>query len=359
MTPRLPFPATILVADDLEENREVLAELLRSQGHRVVLAVDGEEASELLATGPIDLALLDVMMPRRTGFAVCRDIKSKMDTRLLPVVLITGLNSTEDRVLGIECGADDFLTKPINREELMARVKSLLLLKHFTDELERAETVLFSLALSIEAKDPYTEWHCDRLSKYSVGLGRRLGLAEDLIVALRRGGIVHDLGKVGVPEHVLLKPGPLTAEEWVLMKRHPEIGEHICQPLRSFGLVLPIIRSHHEKIDGSGYPDGLQRDAIPLTARILTAVDVYDALTTDRPYRKALSVARAFEIMDEEARRGWWDGGLIGELRALIGEGKIGEGKPVAKAPESSCGGRRSIDARDAGTGAGVRGLGG
>ena len=333
----LPFPATILVADDLEDNREMLAALLRDEGYRVVVAEDGGEALELLATGPIDLALLDVMMPRHTGFAVCRQIKSKFETRLLPVVLITGLNSTDDRVLGIECGADDFLNKPIKKEELIARVKSLLRIKLFTDELERAETVLFSLALSIEAKDPYTEGHCDRLSKYSVALGKRIGLLEDQLVALRRGGIVHDLGKIGVPEHILLKPGPLSADEWVLMKKHPEIGERICQPLRSFGLVLPIIRSHHEKIDGSGYPDGLKNGAIPLTARILTTVDVYDALTTDRPYRKALSFEQAFEIMGEEVRRGWWDGELVAELGALIRETAR---KNIANTSESSSGGR-------------------
>ena len=314
------FPATILVADDLEENREMLATLLRSEGYKVVLAEDGEEALELLATGPIDLALLDVMMPYKTGFEVCTRIKAASETVLLPVVLVTGLNNTEDRVQGIECGADDFLCKPVKREELLARVRSLLRIKQVTDELERAETVLFSLALSIEAKDPYTEGHCDRLSKYGSALGQRVGLPEDHIVALRRGGIVHDLGKIGVPEHVLQKPGALNAEEWVLMKKHPEIGERICQPLRSFGLVLPIIRHHHEKLDGSGYPDGLKGDAIPLNARILATVDIYDALTTERPYRQPLSDEKAFEVMLEEAKRGWWDVGLIEELHALIRE---------------------------------------
>ncbi len=320
MTSHLPLPATILVADDLQENREMLAALLRNEGYRVVLAEDGQEALDLLATGPIDMALLDVMMPRRSGFEVCRQIKSEFETRLLPVVMITGLDSTADRVRGIECGADDFLNKPIKREELIARVKSLLRIKQFTDELERAETVLFSLALSIEAKDPYTEGHCDRLSKYAVALGQRIGLAEDQLVALQRGGIVHDLGKVGVPDYVLQKPGPLNAEEWVLMKKHPGIGERICQPLRSFGLVLPIIRHHHEKIDGSGYPDGLKNGSIPLTGRILAAVDVYDALTTDRPYRAALAPELAFEIMEGEVKRGWWDGDLIAEMQALIRE---------------------------------------
>jgi putative two-component system response regulator len=320
MTPRPPLPATILVADDMEANREMFAALLHKEGYRVVLAADGEEALELLATGPVDLALLDVMMPRRTGISACREIKSKAETRLLPVVLITGSNSANGRIDGIECGADDFLTKPVRKEELIARVKSLLRLKHYTDELEHAESVLFSLARSIEAKDPQTEGHCDRLSEYSVALGRRMGLPEDQLVALRRGGMVHDLGKTAISEQILGKAGPLTEEEWALMKKHPEVGERICQPLHSFASVLPIIRHHHEKLDGSGYPDGLKNGAIPLTARILSTVDIYDALTTDRPYRAALSPEEAFAIMDEEVKRGWWDGAVVAELRAMLRE---------------------------------------
>ena len=320
MTFPLPLPATILVADDMEDNREMLAALLRNEGYRVVLAADGEEALELLATGPIDIALLDVRMPRRTGTSVCREIKRKPETRLLPVVLITGSNGADDRLQGIECGADDFLAKPVRKEELLARVKSLLRIKQFTDELEHAETVLFSLALSIEAKDLYTEGHCDRLSKQSVALGRRIGLPEDQLIALRRGAMVHDLGKIAISERILQKAGPLSADEWVLMKKHPEIGERICRPLRSFGLVLPIIRHHHERLDGSGYPDGLKNGAIPLTARVLTTVDVYDALTTDRPYRQAFSPEKAFAIIGIEVKRGWWDGDLVAELQALLRE---------------------------------------
>ena len=219
-------------------------------------------------------------MPERNGFDVCREVKSSPDTRLIPVVLVTASTAVADRIEGIECGADDFLSKPVNREELLARVRSLLRLKQFTDELENAETVLFSLALSIEAKDPYTEGHCDRLSQYSVVLAERLDLPNDLRIALRRAGTVHDIGKVAVPEHVLLKPGPLTPEEWKVMKQHPVVGERICAPLKSFRHVLPVIRSHHEKLDGSGYPDGLKGDEIPLTARVLQVVDIYDALTT-------------------------------------------------------------------------------
>jgi putative two-component system response regulator len=308
----------ILVADDNELNRELLSSLLGQEGYQVICVADGEQALERVNAGSVDLALLDVVMPRKTGFDTCLVIKSKPETRLIPVVLLTSLTSDDDRIRGIMCGADDFLSKPVNKHELLARVHSLLRLKQFTDELDNAESVLFSLALSIEAKDPYTEGHCDRLSKYSVAVADKLGLPEDLRVALRRGGLLHDIGKLAVPEHILLKPGPLTAEERKIMEQHTIAGERICAPLRSFRHVLPIIRHHHEKQDGTGYPDGLKGDQVPLTARILQITDIYDALTTDRPYRKALPAEKAFAIMREEVKRGWWDGSLLNEFEAVV-----------------------------------------
>jgi putative two-component system response regulator len=308
----------ILAADDNEANRELLSDLLTAEGYQVVCAADGRQALARVDSDPIDLALLDVVMPRPTGFEVCQAMKSNPETRLIPVVLLTSLNSDSDRITGIMCGADDFLSKPVNKHELLARVHSLVRLKHFTDDLESAETVLFSLALSIEAKDPCTEGHCERLSNYSVALADKLGVPDELKVALRRAGIVHDVGKVAVPDHILLKPGPLDPEEWKIMKQHPLIGERICSPLKSFRHVLPIIRQHHEKLDGSGYPDGLKGEEIALTTQIMQTVDIYDALTTDRPYRKALSPKEAFAIIYSEAKKGWWNGELVNLLESVV-----------------------------------------
>jgi putative two-component system response regulator len=315
---------TILVADDQAANRELFDELLSSEGFNVLTAEDGASALENLNLVNIDLVLLDVMMPELNGFEVCTKIKANPETYLIPVVLVTALSAKQDRIEGIRVGADDFLTRPVDRTELLTRVRSLIKLKHRTDELERAESVLFALARSIEGKDPYTHGHCERLMNYSVSLGEHLGLPEEQVVALRRAGIVHDIGKVAVPDAILLKPAKLTAEEWALMKEHPVVGERICAPLKSFRSVLPIIRHHHEKLDGTGYPDGLRGDAIPVTARILTVVDVYDALTTERPYKRAFSMDEALQTMKQEVAKGWWDPQIFAEFERLLSSGTAG-----------------------------------
>src|SRR5258708_5893084 len=218
-------------------------------------ASGANEAEEMVHSQKPDLILLDVVMPGKSGYELCRELKDDPVTRLIPVVMVTGLSNREDRVRGIEAGADDFLSKPLYPEELFARLKSLLKLKEFTDELENAEAVLLALALGIEARDPYTGNHCERLAGYATDLGYHIGLDGDNIVALHRGGYLHDLGKVSIPDEILKKGSRLTPEEWEIMKQHPIIGESICRPLKSFRNVLPIIRPHHEHWNGSGYPD--------------------------------------------------------------------------------------------------------
>jgi putative two-component system response regulator len=312
------MPGIILVVDDEPANRKILEQLLIPLGYTVITAEDGLGALEEFARLQPDLVLLDVNMPKLDGFEVCRQLKNSPATRLVPVILVTALSATQERVRGIECGADDFLTKPVELSELLARVRSLLRLKAFTDELERAESVLFALARSIEGKDPYTGGHCERLSDLSVRLGERLELPDEQLAALRRAGIVHDVGKIAVPDAILLKPGKLTPEEWLVMKEHPVVGERICAPLKSFRPVLPVIRHHHERIDGTGYPTALKGEQIPITARVLTIVDVYDALTTERPYKRAFSPDVALATMQEEVNKGWWDPHLFAEFRQMI-----------------------------------------
>jgi putative two-component system response regulator len=311
----------ILIVDDESSARTALEMLLRREGFEVQDASDGASALATCASLRPDLILLDVLMPGMDGFEVCRRIKAQSETRLTPVVLITGLSNTEDRIKGINAGADDFLSKPIDVNELLARTRSLIKLKQYTDELEHAEAVLFSLALSIEARDPYTRGHCERLAAMSSRLGERLGLPEEDVKALRRAGVVHDIGKVVVPDAILLKPGPLTTDEMEVVKKHPVVGERICSPLKIFGPVLPVIRHHHERYDGSGYPDHLRGTEIPVTARILQLADVFDALTTDRPYRKADQPEIALGVMDGEANRGWWDRELLDAFREMVRSG--------------------------------------
>jgi putative two-component system response regulator len=308
----------VLVVDDQEENLDLLEAFLTVHNYQVIRARDGREALGQVAQAPPDLILLDTHMPPPDGFEVCRQLKQREETRLIPIIIVTTAGELESRVRGIEAGADDFLTKPVHRVELDARVRSLLKLKQYTDELENVEAVLVSLALAVEAKDPSTHGHCERLSDYAVQLGQQLALPSDHLRALRRAGYLHDLGKIAVPEAILLKPGPLTPEEVRIMRLHPVVGERICRPLRSLRLVLPIIRHHHERWDGSGYPDGLAGESIPLTARILQIVDVFDALVVDRPYRATLSRAEATRVLQEEAGKGWYDPTVVAEFLELL-----------------------------------------
>ena len=310
-------PPRILVVDDHADNLTLMREILARQGYHVATAESAEAAEREMRRHPPDVVLLDVLLPGKSGFELCRELKSDSATRLIPVVLITGLADRDSRIRGIQLGADDFLSKPVYPEELLARVQSLARLKGFTDELDHVSAVLCALGLSVESRDPYTEGHCERLADYAGELGRVMGLDEDSVIALQRGGYLHDLGKIAIPDEVLKKGADLTPSEWKIMKQHPLIGERICQPLRSLRRVLPIIRHHHEHWDGSGYPDGLRGEKIPLLARILQVVDIYDALRTSRPYKPAKGHAEAVEVMRQEARSGLWDAGIVEQFIAL------------------------------------------
>jgi putative two-component system response regulator len=309
---------SILVVDDVLMNAVLMKELLTSRGYQVTAVQNAAAAEAEIRRDAPDLILLDVVMPGKSGYELCRELKEDSQTRLIPIVMITGLTDREDRLKGIEAGADDFLTKPISSEELFARVSSLLKLKEFTDELETVDSVLCTLGLSVEARDPYTEGHCERLARNAADLGRFLGVEEENIIALQRGGYLHDLGKIAVPDEILKKGSDLTPAEWVIMKQHPVTGETICRPLKSLRLVLPIIRHHHEHSDGSGYPDGLRDGEIPLLPRILQVVDIYDALRTERPYKPALSHDQAAITMRTEARNGLWDEELVSEFFGML-----------------------------------------
>ncbi|MGA7905776.1 MAG: HD domain-containing phosphohydrolase [Candidatus Sulfotelmatobacter sp.] len=310
----------ILVVDDQPSIAGLMSQLLTMRGYDVVTASDAAQAEAEIRRQAPDLILSDVLMPGKSGYEFCRECKEDPATRLIPFVLITGLSDSSDKLRGIEAGADDFLNKPVLAEELTARVKSLLRLKEFTDELETADSVLCTLGLIVEGRDPYTVGHCERLALHAVDLGRHLGLDEDSLLALRRGGYLHDLGKVAVPDEILNKGTDLAPHEWEIMKQHPITGENICKPLKSLRLVLPIIRYHHEHSDGSGYPDGLHAGEIPLLPRVLQVVDVYDALSTARPYKPALSHDQAAQTMREEARAGLWDVQLVHEFFTMLEE---------------------------------------
>jgi putative two-component system response regulator len=304
-------PGTVLVVDDERANVELLTRLMTREGYRVVSALNGARALDAVVRERPDVVLMDVNMPDMDGFEACRRLKQDIATRLLPVILITGLTASEDRIRGIDCGADDFLSKPFAIDELRARVRSLARMKRYTDDLESAESVILSLALTIEARDPYTAGHCERLARYGVALGTHLGLDQERLTALHRGGFLHDVGKVGVPDAVLLKPGALTPDQRVRMEQHPVIGDTLCGEMRSLEAVRPIVRHHHERVDGSGYPDHLRGDAIPLLASVIGVVDAYDAMTTARPYRSAGSPDAACRGLLEDVAKGWRDAALV------------------------------------------------
>ena len=308
----------ILIVDDNKVNVELLRTQLKHYKYDLDTAYDGEEALDRIQKNRPDLVLLDLMMPKISGFEICKQIKRNKDTQFIPVIVITALQELDDKLKAIELGADDFLVKPINRLELVTRIKSLLHMKFLHDDLDTSESILFSLAQALEAKDFYTRGHSERVAELAVKLAMALGFSEREEENMRRGGLLHDIGKIGIKESILLKPGKLTEEEMAHIRSHPSRGYDICSPLKTLEPCLPIIRSHHERYDGDGYPDGLEGEAIPLKARITAVADAFDAMTTDRPYRKGMAIDTALKIFENEIDSGQWDPNVVKALMKIM-----------------------------------------
>ncbi len=308
----------ILIVDDNKVNVELLRTQLKHYQYDLDVAYDGEEALEKIQTNLPDLVLLDLMMPKISGFEICKSIKHNKNTQFIPVIVITALQELDDKIKAIELGADDFLVKPINRLELVTRIKSLLHMKFLHDDLDTSESILFSLAQALEAKDFYTRGHSERVADLAIQLASTMGFSERELENMRRGGLLHDIGKIGIKESILLKPGKLTEEEMAHIRSHPARGYDICSPLKSLEPCLPIIRSHHERMDGQGYPDGLKGEEIPLAARIIAVADAFDAMTTDRPYRKGMEQDTAIKIFENEIDSGQWDPNVVKALIKIL-----------------------------------------
>lgn len=308
----------ILVVDDQPSSCRYISQLLQAAGYSVTVATSGQDALHLMQTLQPDLILLDVLMPDLSGFQVCQQLKGNELTRLMPIVLITSLRDRGSLLQGIEAGADDFIPKPFDPVELLARVRSLIYQKHLNEDLDHAAQVLFAIARSIESRDPTTGDHCERLEHLGKAFALHLGLSRQEIKALQWGAYLHDIGKVGIPDAVLGKRTRHTPEEWEVMKSHVLIGESICKGLRTMQDVLPIIRHHHERWDGSGYPDQLVGEAIPLLARIFQVIDIFDALTSERPYKQAYTPETALQILAQETENGWRDPQVVQEFSHFI-----------------------------------------
>jgi putative two-component system response regulator len=312
----------ILVVDDQPLVREVLALLLEREGYIVRQADSGEAALADLEVHPPDMILLDVTLPGMSGIEVCRRVRRRDSCDLLPIALITGMSDSLSRIRGLEAGADDFVSKPFEPEVLLARIRALLRVKRLTDQLERTENVIFAIARTVEARDAYTDAHLWRMAEYSRRMAGAFGASAEETRYAWYGGLLHDIGKIGIDDQVLRKPGALTEAEFDQIKRHPDMGANIVSSLRFAPVVAPIIRSHHERWDGRGYPQGLSGEEIPFAARIVAVADAWDAMTTDRPYRPALPHEEAMRRL----RRGsgeQWDPTMVELFLRLLERGEL------------------------------------
>jgi len=326
-------PPKVLVVEDNGTSQQPLEQLLRQEGYEVVVARDGDEALARVVEESPDCVLCDLVLPTSVdGYEVCRRVKADEATRLIPILVVTSVTELQQKLNALDAGADDFVSRPFDRLEILARVRSLVRMRKLTQSLESAENVIFALATAIEQKDDYTEGHGERVSIFARRLAEHVGLSEAEIQAVHTGGILHDVGKIGCPDAILNKPGPLTPDEFEIIKRHPVQGWEICRHLKSLGCTsLGCIRNHHERLDGSGYPDGLSGDAIPVTVRIMSIADVFDALATARAYKPAFPSAHCFKILREEAERGWWDRELVAAFEDMMREQRLDEAKNRAK----------------------------
>ena len=315
--------ATILLVDSVEINRQLIKGILKAGPYRLLEARHPSEAFATLQREPVDLIIADLMLPAdgntsHGGFEFCRRLKANRATRLIPILILTNVQGIDNEVAGLESGADEFLIKPLQPAVVRTRIRTMLRSKRTIDSLEEAETILFALAQTVEQRDKETGNHCQRLAALSVAVGTALGLPEEDLVALYRGGYLHDIGKIAIPDSILFKRGVLNEEEWLVMRSHTLKGEAICRRMRSLAPVLPIIRNHHEKWDGSGYPDGLAGEQIPLLARILQLADIYDALTSRRSYKSAFSADEAVAMLQKEAAMNWRDPELVSVFVEMV-----------------------------------------
>lgn len=312
---------TLMIVDEIDLNRRLLRAMLKAAPYRILEAKRPSEALAILEREKVDLVIVDQVMPEMSGTEFCQLIKNDRRTQLTPLLMTTSVQGMENEVAGFESGADEFLVKPLRPALVRTRIRSMLRNKALVDSLEEAEGILFALAQAVEHRDRYTGLHCERLAAYAIALAQALGLPRREQLALYRGGYLHDIGKIVIPDAILFKRGLLTEQEWQVMRQHTIRGEEICRPMKTLAPVLPIIRSHHERWDGTGYPDGMRGEDIPLLARILQVADIYDALTTARPYKPAFSHQHAIELMLEESRRGWRDPELVSLFAEVTHQG--------------------------------------
>lgn len=319
-----PAAPTVLVVEDDAANRVLLTRLLERAGYRPVTADDGPSGLAAAFELAPDVVLLDVVLPGMDGLEICRRLRADPRTVALPVVLLTGRTSVDDVVAGLDAGADDFLSKPFHEAELLARLRSARRLALVMAEMEGAQGVVAALANAVEAKDSMTEHHCQRLAGLAHLLATATNLDPSSIKGVVFGALLHDIGKIGVSDVILKKPGLLTEDEWVEMRRHPIIGEQICRPLQSSREFAPIVRHHHERWDGAGYPDRLKGDEIPIGARIVSLVDAFDAMVHDRPYRSARPLDSAVAELAADAGR-QFDPELVETFAGIIDEEGLAE----------------------------------